>query len=157
LQRGERLFCRSYGPTIVRAEVLYSLRALLVVERANVAEFDDLGVALFEPAQREPLGAAHVWALGVDAAGALWAEEGALTFRVRPLVQDGGRLATNSLGLDLEDRETVSAAVVAAEAAAQALCVAGRQGPGAPIDLLVQGSHALVCSCTHSGALVLMT
>lgn len=101
-----------------------------VVQGADVAQLYGRAVrVLFDPAQGEPLGSAHVGAVFVDPAGARLIEKGAGPFRMRfTACQQVGMTASNVLRFDVEDTEIIDTALMASPAALETRRVDREEG-----------------------------
>ena len=91
----------------------------LVVQGADVSQLHSGSVrVLFDPAQGEPLGSAHVGAVFVDPARTRLIEECTGAFRMRFTAREQVRMmASNVLRFDVEDRQIVDTALMASPAA----------------------------------------
>src|SRR5690606_23927415 len=115
-------------PTCGRLELGEGLAGL--VEGTDVAQLHDFPLVLLVPAQRQPLGAAHVGAMGVDATAAGTVEKGAASDRMGRRVENFAAVSANAVGLDLEDLEVVDAAGRTAFVTPKARGVAGFERRG---------------------------
>jgi hypothetical protein len=120
LKAGKTLLERAKRPAFLDGQALDGLAGL--VERTDVAKLDRLPVPFVDPSQWKALGSADVGALRVDSTGAFGVEECARPFDVRSArAEKLGVMATNGLGLHLEDRQPINAARAASPPALQAI------------------------------------
>lgn len=149
LQLRQAGFKRTDAPAVRRVERLDG-GAFLFVERTNVAQFHHrlavFFVLIFEPAERVSLCAAHIWALGIDAARALFIQKGTGARRVRlALSEQRSMMRSNVAGFYLVNRQAVDAARAASPAALQTVGVDGVEAARLPVYVFVElfegGAH----------------
>jgi hypothetical protein len=121
LQKCQSLFKRPYRPAILLAEIFN--RLAFVIKRADVAHLDaSFIINLFYPTQWQPLSAANIRAMGVDATTPDFVQESASAFLVRRLgFEQIPVMKPYVCGLDAIDRQSVNAASRAAATALKPL------------------------------------
>ena len=140
LESGQPTLDRAQFPAVALGQALQRLSA--IVQRADIPVLQRLsGLVDLDPAQRQPLGPADVGTIRVDPATPLPVEEGAAPLGVSfALRQQRGVGPPDPLGLDLEDGDSVDAAIVATLSALESLPMAADQGSRFTVDLVVEKS-----------------
>jgi len=112
----------------------------LIVQGADVSQLRSGAVrVLFDPAQGETLGSAHVGTVFVDPAGTRLVEKGAGPFRVGMTVHEQvGMMASNILCFHVEDGEIVDTALMASPAASETCSVDLEERPGPLVHLPIE-------------------
>ena len=152
LARPEALLERPQRPALVGSQLLE--RRALGVERADVPDLGRPVVILLEPPQGEPLRAAHVGPLRVDAARAGRVEKRACTFCVRDPVREQVFVMTlDHRGFEGEDGEPVRAAVVAPGTAAKPFAVTDDDRPDELVDDVMDALRPVYDVARYSGLL----
>jgi hypothetical protein len=108
--------------------------------------FDGVAAAfgVFEPAQGQALGAAHVGAIRVDAAAPRGVEKGAGTFCVGlGGLQQGAVAIADILRLDLENAQVIAATTAATPAALKTAGVSAFESRCALVDLGMEFAECL--------------
>jgi len=126
------------GPAVLLGERLEGRRGL-VVQRADIPELHgSTRLVPVEPAKGQSLAPADVGSVLVDAAAAVPVQEGAGALRVGMVdFQQPRVMASDAVGLDLEDGEVVHAAARAAGSASETRGVPSFQFRRPPVDLVV--------------------
>ena len=122
LEAGEALFERAQCKACVGGQRFDGVARF--VEWTDIAQLGRRGFGVVDPSQREPLRAAHVRALLIDAATPVAVEECAGPFAMRSADAKKLRVhATDRRRFDFEDSEIVDAAAGASAAAVHAIGV----------------------------------
>lgn len=127
----------------------------LVVQGADVSQLHSDAVrVLFDPAEGQSLGSAHVRTVFVDPAGARLIEERAGAFRMRiTACEQVGMMASNILRFDIEDSEIIDTALMAPAAALETCRVDRKERPDPlvhlPIDTVEFAGQLLRVHSNH--------
>jgi hypothetical protein len=116
-----------------------------IVQRTDVPPLRRGAVLeLFDPAQGQPLGPAHVRAVFIDPACARSIEKGAGPFRVGVIAQEQiGMMASDVVRFHFEDAQPFDAATVTAFTANQASCMQAAEFLHPLVHLLVKSAESV--------------